>query len=115
MAAISPMAIAPPGPTKAPEAEIATSPASAPETRPLAVTCPLSIRSTSIHPNRPAQAAKWPFRMAVAALSVAPKDHPPKIDRKSGVWGKRVSGRVELGGRRINKKKKKKYKKIRIT
>src|SRR3546814_12103749 len=33
-----------------------------------------------------------------------------RIDRKSVVWGKRVSVRVELGGRRHIKKKKKKKK-----
>src|SRR3546814_12533565 len=31
-------------------------------------------------------------------------------DRKSGVWGKSVSVRVDLGGRRIIKKKKRRYK-----
>src|SRR3546814_13275061 len=35
---------------------------------------------------------------------------PGKPDRKSGEEGKRVSGRVELGGRRILEKKKKKEK-----
>src|SRR3546814_13161944 len=30
----------------------------------------------------------------------------PKRDRKSGVWGKGVSVRVDLGGRRVIKKKK---------
>src|SRR3546814_11578953 len=31
------------------------------------------------------------------------------LDRKSGVWGKRVSVRVELGGRRIIKKQQEKH------
>src|SRR3546814_14159367 len=33
-----------------------------------------------------------------------------RADRKSGVWGKSVSVRVDPGGHRINKKKKKKQK-----
>src|SRR3546814_20839187 len=35
---------------------------------------------------------------------------PEALDRKSGVAGKSVSGRVDLGGRRIIKKKKRKKK-----
>src|SRR3546814_16901877 len=32
--------------------------------------------------------------------------HVDEVDRKSGVWGKSVSVRVDLGGRRLLKKKK---------
>src|SRR3546814_17974179 len=40
------------------------------------------------------------------SMSTARKSRKQK-DRKSVVWGKSVSGRVDLGGRRIIKKKKK--------
>src|SRR3546814_13486107 len=40
----------------------------------------------------------------IDALVVA---RPPFVDRKSVLWGKRVAVRVDLGGRRFIKKKKK--------
>src|SRR3546814_18831020 len=41
-------------------------------------------------------------------ITVATNISAPGIDRKSGEWGKGVSGRVDLGGCRKLKKKKKK-------
>src|SRR3546814_8149240 len=43
-----------------------------------------------------------------AACQMTGDDLQNRIDRKSVVWGKSVSVRVDLGGRRIIKKKKKK-------
>src|SRR3546814_17255739 len=63
--------------------------------------------------------AEQPWRRAVLAADRLPPETmrprpssfllsapPPAIDRKSVVSGKRVSDRVDLGGRRILKKKK---------
>src|SRR3546814_13626326 len=47
---------------------------------------------------------KWTM-MAAAAISLAALPTPANADRKSGVSGKSVSVRVDLGGRRSQKKK----------
>src|SRR3546814_10978448 len=44
-----------------------------------------------------------------AAQGAKRVSHGPAEDRKSGVTGKRVSGRLDLGGRRILQKKNKTY------
>src|SRR3546814_16918845 len=52
----------------------------------------------------------WDIRpVRIAALAALARNKASR-DRKSVVWGKRVSERVDLGGRRINKKKKKEKK-----
>src|SRR3546814_19794084 len=54
-----------------------------------------------------ANALAVPTMLAEGAGIVGLQSRTAAIDRKSAVWGQRVSGRVDPGGRRIIKKKKK--------
>src|SRR3546814_13240801 len=56
--------------------------------------------------RKAAQAGRTKLASLVAAAGAAPLDRRSFLDRKSVVSGKSVSVRVELGGRRIIKKKK---------
>src|SRR3546814_15634856 len=54
-----------------------------------------------------ARQPRWSAFPLVILTGSASSEQPRRIDRKSVGWGKSVSGRVDLGGRRIIKKKKK--------
>ncbi len=58
---------------------MAARPATAPDMMPVALMRPVAARSDSAHASAPAQAAKCVLRMAVAALSVAPRAQPPEM------------------------------------
>src|SRR3546814_12977964 len=71
--------------------------------RPPGVRSPAELRGGGAAAGLPGQAS---HRAGVRLLS-APAGIEAPADRKSVVWGKSVSVRVDLGGRRIHKKKKK--------
>src|SRR3546814_18011773 len=77
-------------------------------------TQPLSLTVTEAAPPARAGSAAFieaqiddedPYVQQSVGYTLRLSYDPP--DRKSVVWGKSVSGRVDLGGRRINKKKNK--------
>src|SRR3546814_20886845 len=70
-------------------------------------------RSVAFLPARPASMpapptprSPWSISTSRWAVAGTPTHSHPSGDRKSVVWGKSVSVRVDLGGRRIIKKKK---------
>src|SRR3546814_18821855 len=69
------------------------------------------LRSRQAWKNRPAQinGARTSGTARLSMPAAPPGSHSgmPARDRKSVVEGKRVSVRVDIGGRRLNKKKKK--------
>src|SRR3546814_20842778 len=60
-----------------------------------------SNKASEGRPVSNARASDWASR----AAAIDAGEISPPIDRKSAVWGKRVSVRVNLGGRRIIKTK----------
>src|SRR3546814_16534494 len=70
------------------------------------------VCSSDLCPARPARARRDVGLLRrsgdepTRAVDAARREEGPLADRKSVVWGKSVSVRVDLGGRRIIKKKK---------